>query len=399
MNNNVLIFTFTKVFQRYKLVPNSSYFGDSILEWNYVILHVDLDSFFASVHIKYNPFLRGYPVIIGADPRNGEGRGVVSTCSYEARAYNIHSALPISKAFKQCPHGIYICSGKQIAFPQYHEETEKVMAILQKFSDKFQQAGGDEAYLDVTDIWKAYGSTPISIAEHIQSKIHKELSLPVSIGIAETKSIAKIASDLKKPRGITVIHNNDLEKKIYPLPVRKIIGVGKKTEQILHKKGILTIGNIARMPREKVFLLLGEHGLYLRKIALGMNYREVGYFRGERKSIGSERTFSHDQHDWQIIKTTVKQIVSRLVKQLLKKDLLTRTVTIKIRLQGYETYTRSLSFQNFLSNESVIYNTAIKLLDEFRYSSKKVRLIGVRVSSLKSGEGQLSLTPFLSHNS
>ncbi|MFX0122857.1 MAG: DNA polymerase IV [Candidatus Hodarchaeota archaeon] len=365
------------------------------MEWSHVIIHVDLDAFFAAVHIKNHPFLRGYPVIIGANPQKGNGRGVVSTCSYEARKFGLHSAMPISQAYKLCPHGIYICSGTPISFSHYHEESEKVMTILRKYTDIFQQAGLDEAYLDVSKVWHEFGSSPRSIAKLIQEKIQNQLSLPVSLGIAETKSIAKIASDLGKPNGITIVNNTELDKMLYHLPARKIVGIGKKTEQQLQKKGIVTIGDIASLSREKAYLLMGDHGLYLRKVALGINYRRVGYSRNGRKSIGSERTFGRDQHDWEYIEKIVGQIASKLSEKLLKNNLLTRTVSIKIRFQGYITYTRSFSFQNYLSDEKTILNTAIKLLEEFKLTSKKVRLIGVRVASLKSNEGQLTLTPFL----
>ncbi len=363
------------------------------MKWSHVILHIDLDSFFASVHIKKHPYLRGFPVIIGSDPR---GRGVVSTCSYEARAFGIHSAMPISQAYRRCPQGVYICSRSEISFSTYHEESEDVMRVIQRFSDKFQQAGLDEAYIDATNIWQTYGPSPLSIAEAIQKEIQTQLSLPVSVGVAETKSIAKIASDLNKPNGITVIHNSELKENLYHLPIIKIVGVGKKTEQLIQNKGIKTIGHVANMSREKAFLLLGEHGLYLRKVTLGKNYREVGYLRGGRKSISSERTFSKDQNDWNFIEKEVRKIVSKLTKRLCENNLLTRTVSIKIRFQGFETYSRSFSFHNFLSDEKVIFNTAINLLEEFRSSSKKVRLVGVRVASLKSGKRQLSLMPFIS---
>jgi DNA polymerase IV (DinB-like DNA polymerase) len=363
-----------------------------------VILHVDLDCFFASVHIKYNPYLEGLPVIIGSDPKEGKGRGVVSTCSYPARKYGLHSAMPISKAFQLCPNGVYICSGRNISFPTYYEESERVMTILKNYSQKFQQAGTDEAYLDVTDSWKNYGTSPKAIAENIQKNIKNKLSLPVSIGIAETKSIAKIASDINKPNGIILVHNSELEEKLYHLSIRKIIGVGKKSEQQLNKLGIKTIGDIGRLSRERAYTLLGDHGLYLRRVALGLNYKEVGYSEGERKSISSERTFGTDQNDWQIVKKMVNQIVSKLTKQLKEKHFLAKTVSIKIRFQGYITYTRSYSFRNYTLDEQTFFNIAMKLLDEFCYSQKKVRLIGVRLSGLKSGKGQLSLNSFFHKN-
>ncbi|MHA1512921.1 MAG: Y-family DNA polymerase, partial [Candidatus Hodarchaeales archaeon] len=210
--------------------------------WQHTIAHVDLDAFFASVHLKHNPFLKGYPVIIGADPKMGQGRGVVSTCSYEARKFGIHSGMPISTAYRLCPKGVYICSRREISFVNYHEESNQVMNILNEYSSIFQKAGIDEAYLDLSEIWREYGDTPKAIAEHIQSRIEKELSLHVSIGIAETKSIAKIGSDLNKPKGIAIVPNQDIPKLLHHLPVRKIVGVGKKTEERLIRNGIRTIG-------------------------------------------------------------------------------------------------------------------------------------------------------------
>lgn len=361
--------------------------------WKHVIAHVDLDAFFASVHIKHNPFLKGYPVIIGSDPQRGKGRGVVSTCSYPARKFGLHSGMPISTAYRKCPNGIYICC-REISFKNYHEESKQVMNILQEYATVFQSAGIDEAYLDISQVWKSYGDSPRAIAEDIQTKIQRKLSLPVSIGVAETKSIAKIASDLNKPNGIATVSNDDIPEKLYKLPVRKIIGVGKKTELTLIRKGINTIGDIATLSREKLFLLLGDYGLHLQKITHGLNYRPVGYFRGERKSISSERTFGTDQNDWKVINTQVQGITHKIVKKLKENNLLTRTVSIKIRFEGFITYTRSHSFQTHLADEQIILKTTSMLLDEFKNSLKKVRLIGVRISSLKKRGGQTTLTDF-----
>lgn len=363
-------------------------------ESNTVIFHIDLDCFFAAVHVKYNPYLEGFPVIIGSDPKLGKGRGVISTCSYEARDYGLHSAMPISKAFKLCPEGIYICSGREVSFVKYHEESEKVMSILKKYTDKFQQAGIDEAYIDVTKHWKQYGTTPDTLAKIIQDEVREKLSLLVSIGIAETKSIAKIASDLNKPNGISIVHNSMLEEKIHRLPVRKIVGVGKKTELHLNKLNIKKIGDIASMSREKIYSLLGDHGLFLRKVALGKYYKEVGHLEGKRKSISSERTFGTDQNDWTVVHQVVNQIITKLTNRLKEKQMLVKTVSIKIRFQGYITYTRSYSLNNYTLNELTFLNIAMQLLEEFKHSTKKVRLVGVRLSHLKSSKGQLSLIDF-----
>jgi len=228
----------------------------------------------------------------------------------------------------------------------------------------------------------------------MQNRIEKELSLHVSIGIAETKSIAKIGSDLNKPKGIAIVSNQDIPKLLHHLPVRKIIGVGKKTEERLIQKGIRTIGDIASLTREKIFILLGDYGLHLQQIVQGKNYRPVGFFRGERKSISSERTFGTDQNDWNIIQRKIKDIATKIVKRLQEHNLLTRTVSIKIRFEGFITYTRSYSFKVHLDDEATIYKTTLLLLKEFQQNKKKVRLIGVRVSALKKKEGQTKLDEF-----
>ncbi|MHA1973598.1 MAG: DNA polymerase IV [Candidatus Hodarchaeales archaeon] len=367
-------------------------------KWQFVILHVDLDCFFASVHIKHHPFLKDVPLIIGADPKQGKGRGVISTCSYEARKFGLHSGMPISQAFKLCPEGVYVCSRGQISFGNYKKESNEVMNILKHFSSKFQQAGIDEAYLDVTKTWGRYGDSPYAIAKTIQEEIFDKLSLPVSIGVAETKSIAKIASDLNKPFGISVVRNKDLKDKLYHLPIRKIVGIGKKTEERINKKGIYTIGDIANLSNQKLFSIFGSYGLHLKKVVLGENYKEVGYFKGGRKSISSERTFGVDQNDWNLINQTVKEIVDRLVKNLEKHHIVTKTISIKIRFQGFETYTRSRSFNNYQSNPGTILKIALSLLEEFHTYPKKIRLVGVRLSSLKSSKNQLPLNVFFTKN-
>lgn len=368
-------------------------------DWSHVIIHIDLDCFFAAVHIKYNPFLMGRPVIIGSDPRGGAGRGVISTCSYEARSFGLHSGMPISKAYQLCPDGVYICSREQISFPEYATESEKVMDIVREFSSIFQYAGMDEAYLDVTGIWRDFGVSPRDIAEQIQTTIREEVGLSASLGVAESKSIAKIASDLDKPGGITLIPNSKIPRRLYHLPVRKIVGVGKKTEVHLHNKGLRSIGDIAGLSRERAFLLIGEWGLYLKKVVEGINFKEVGNSRVQRKSISSERTFGTDQNDWNIIREKVAQITTNLSRRLTDRKLVSKTISIKIRFQGFQTYTRSHSLRTHIADEKTINDTALNLLSEFTSEpgavfTKPVRLIGVKVSSLKSSAGQTSLERF-----
>ncbi len=351
------------------------------------IAHVDMDAFYASCHIREDPALKGNPVIIGGDPE--KGRGVVTTCSYEARKYGVHSAMPIAKANTLCPHGIYIRPN----FALYKAVSDSVMTILEQFSDVFQKASIDEAYLDATKSVCAY-KTPYHYGKAIQDAILKKEGITCSVGIAPNKSVAKIASDYKKPGGITVVLQSELLAFLRPLPVEKINGVGKKTKEVLHNHGITTIGQLEKATPNDLVTILGKSGKWLWLIANGKDDRPVGY-SGSLQSMGKEHTFSKDTKNVFDIHKSFEVIAKRLAEKLEKRAIEFKTVSIKVRLKGFETYTRSKTLPYYTSSRNIIVTVSKQLFEEFR--GNYIRLIGVRLTNLRKGSTcQKDLSTWLS---
>jgi DNA polymerase IV (DinB-like DNA polymerase) len=345
------------------------------------IFHVDMDSFYASVEIGRNLSLKGQPVIVGADPKGGAGRGVVLTCSYEARRYGVRSGMPISKAYRLCPNGVYL----PVEMDLYLEVSERVMKILRTFADKFEQWGIDEAFLDVSLKVKEYGN-PEDLARAIKKAIYEKEGLTCSIGVAPNKSVAKIASDFKKPDGLTIVSQDRLHDFLEPLPASKMIGVGKKTGEVLKRLGIYTIGQLARYPREDLRRTLGKYGLELWSIAKGIDDTEVHEGEREPKSISAEHTFESDVDDLSIVTDTLGTIGTRLYDQLRDLKLLFKTVTLKIRFEDFETFTRSKSLSSHMLNNNAIIEAARNLLKEFEKDNRKIRLVGIKVSNFRRFE-------------
>ncbi|MFX1498402.1 MAG: DNA polymerase IV [Promethearchaeota archaeon] len=342
-----------------------------------IIFHCDLDCFFAAVEERENPNLKGKPVIIGANPKEGKGRGVVSTCNYEARIYGLHSAMPISRAYKLCPHGIYLHPN----FKKYIEASETVMTIIKHYSPKFQQVGIDEAYLDMTDICNDFIEAKF-YAEELKKEILIKVGITVSIGIASTKSIAKIASDYQKPNGITLIEPSRILDFLENLDITRIPGIGKKSRIYYNKKGIYSIGDIIRTPPLAMKETFGKHGEWIWKVVNGLDNREVKEFYEDRQSISKERTFSEDTKDLDLIISKLEDINQKIHKKLDQEDIFYRTVTLKIRLEGFITYTRSKSFSYPLKNEKRVLKVILELLNEFIHKNKKIRLVGIKLSNL-----------------
>lgn len=359
---------------------------------NKIILHCDLDCFFAAVEERDNPEYRGKPVIIGADPKNGKGRGVVSTCNYEARKYGLHSAMPISKAFQLCPHGIYLRPN----FQKYKKASEKVMEILQSYSSIFQQVGIDEAYLDLTEVCYVFYQAK-DFAKKIQMDIFDQVGITLSIGVAPTKSIAKIASDYNKPNGITVVENKNVKSFLSNLDIIKIPGIGKKSKIYYNKKGFKLIGDIIRTPLYEMIEKFGKNGEWIWKIAHGLDNNEVKEFYEERKSVSKERTFYEDTEDIVVILSKLEEINNRLHKTIIKNNIFYRTITLKIRLEGFLTYTRSKSLPYPMQNRKKVMEIIIGLLNEFNKLKKKVRLVGIKLSNLEKETNviQTSLIQFV----
>ena len=349
------------------------------------ILHLDMDAFFAAIEQLDHPSFRGKPVVVGADPKGGQGRGVVSTCSYEARTYGIHSAMPISRAYKCCPHAIYVHPRGQ----RYAEVSRQVMAILQHYSPDVEPLSIDEAFLDVTSTSKIYGS-PEDLAKNLKDKIRKETSLTASVGIAPNKFLAKIASDLDKPDGLVIVQHDNVQDFLHPLDISRLWGVGQKTLPVLQKLGIQTIGDLAGFSKETLIRQFGKMGDNLYNLSHGIDDRPV-CIEHERKSISKEITFDKDVDDADELRQTLFYICNELAHEMRRKDIRGRTITLKIRLENFSTFTRSLTLHSAVNHCDTMFKHVFELFTWFKRGGSKVRLLGVGMSNLDQGKGQLDL--------
>jgi len=347
-----------------------------------IILHIDMDAFFAAVEQRDNPELIGKPVIIGADPKQGRGRGVVSTCSYEARKFGVHSAMPISQAFKRCPNGVYLRGRMHV----YSDISRQLMDILYDFTPLVEPISIDEAFLDISGSIRLFGEPP-EIASLIKQRLRNDINLTASIGIAPNKFIAKIASDLKKPDGIVIVNNDDVLKFLRPLPISKMWGVGKKSEPHLQKCGIKTIGDLAKLSEKQAADLLGKNSLRFWHLANGRDERDVVTWGGA-KSVSQERTFMEDSDNSDELQNTIYYLCNEVSRLMRKSNQKGRTVTLKIRFSDFSTFTRASTSHKFLQHSQDLYDIAIKLFNSFSLTNKKVRLLGVGVSNLNTIHGE-----------
>jgi len=343
------------------------------------IFHIDLDAFFVSVEQVLNPKLKGKPVIVGGDP---ERRGVVASASYEARTFGIHAGMPSSKAHRLCPQAIFIRSH----FSIYKDASAKFMKILGDFSPHIEPLGFEEAYLDVTGCEEPYGS-PQKLALAIKERINKELNLTASVGIATCKVVAKIVSDLCKPDGLLEIAPGEEQAFLNTLPVAKLPGVGKKTEQALGEIGITTIGELASLPLDTIKRQFGATGAVLHSYARGIDDREVEA-PGEAKSISQELTFTRDTLDRNFLEANLHNLCQEVCQELRNQNKRARCVAIKLRYADFKTITRQVLLGEASDVTQVVFATAQQLLGKtLAQQEKPVRLIGVRISSLV-GEGK-----------
>lgn len=339
-----------------------------------VIIHLDLDAFFASCEERENPQFLGKPIVVGADPKGGKGRGVVSTANYKARKFGIHSALPISQAWRLCPDAIFLPVNSAL----YSRVSRSVMEILEgtarKHNGKFKQVSIDEAYLDPA------GSDPVLLAKDIKQKIFNQEKIIASIGIGPNMLIAKIASDFQKPNGLTIVKSKEVQNFLDPLSVRKIPGIGPKTEFELKKLKIETVADLRRIPQSTLYDKFGQHGISLYESSRGIDRRIIEE-KSETKSISEEHTFQHDTDSAQeilpIFFSLVKNVLSTTKSDGYKNF---KTITIKIRYSDFKTHTKSLSDKYSSDDLDKNEKIALKLLWPFLSSNKKIRLIGFRVS-------------------
>ncbi|MFH0967152.1 MAG: DNA polymerase IV [Methanobacteriota archaeon] len=340
---------------------------------NQIIAHIDMDSFYASVEIRDDPSLLGRPVVIGSDPQEGRGRGVISTCSYEARRYGLHSGMPISRAWHLCPHAVYIKpSGK------YELVSARIMSLLHELIEEVEQVSIDEAYMNFSNC--ATWDAARFLAQRIKDAILDREHLTCSIGIAPARTYAKIASDLQKPDGLVVIPPRDLKGIIDLLPVSKIPGIGKKTIPALDSHNIRTIQDLASSDIQILQDIFGGSAIRIQEVAAGLDIQGLKD-QGPQRSIGRETTFPVDTCDINLISDTIRILASSLYAELVRKKGRCRTVGIRIRYTGFITQTRAISSSHAHDNEMMILKTALSLFDEF-WSGEPVRLIGIRLSGL-----------------
>jgi DNA polymerase-4 len=344
------------------------------------ILHIDMDAFFSSVEQRRHPELVGKPVVVG-----GEGdptrRGVVSTASYEARKFGIHSAMPLRTAYRLCSDAVFL----PVDYEEYSRVSEKVKSILREFTPTIEDVGIDEAFLDISTI----GRSPEEIAKEIKKRIKDEIDLTCSIGIAPNKLLAKIASDMQKPNGLTILLEKDIQSRLWPLSVRKLWGVGPKTEAYLKEMGIQTIGDLASLSLDGLLGEFGQsYGNYLYEASRGIDESPL-VTHWEPKSISRETTFQRDVDNWQVIAKTLVELTKEVVRSMKGEGYQGRAVTVKIRFNDFKTYTRAKTLSGHIDEEEEIRKAAFDCLGRFELK-KKVRLIGVRLSNLK----KFSPSPF-----
>ncbi len=360
------------------LLPQSIH--SSLLERR--IVHVDMDAFYAAVEIRDDPSLRGKPVVVGGKPG---GRGVVATCSYEARSFGIHSAMSSSKAYQLCPDAIFV----RPRFDVYKAVSDEIRNIFARYTSLVEPLSLDEAYLDLTYPTQ---KTATQLASEIRAAIFKELGLTASAGIAPNKMLAKIAGEIKKPNGQTTITPAQVSQFMAHLEVGKIPGVGPKTKRRLAEKGILYCRDVLKPEHG----FLGHHGRFERWLyhrCQGLDDRPVSVSR-VRKSIGHEETFSADLSDGLQLSKVLIEIAKQLEARLRKNQMMGRVLTLKIKYSDFSLSTRSLSFNRFFQDFEAILSASEILLQRTLYTKRSVRLLGLSLSDLSPIDPMFSETPF-----
>lgn len=353
------------------------------------IIHVDMDAFYAAVEQRDHPAYRGRPVIVGADPREGKGRGVVAACSYEARAFGVHSAMPISRAYRLCPDAVYL----PVRMDRYEEVSEEIFGILRHYTDLVEPLSIDEAFLDVTGSTRLFGE-PAEIGRRIKGEIWREQQLNASVGVAPNKFVAKIASDVRKPDGFVAVSPGEIATFLEPLSVAYLWGVGAKTEAILRGLGIATIGELARWPADALARRLGAIGRELHRLSRGIDDRPV-VAGAPAKSVAAETTFPADLADVRHLKRHLLRLAERVSARVRRVNSAGATITLKLRFADFTTLTRSLTVREPISLTEEIYATGLSLFEKIPVRGRKVRLLGIAVSKLTSttASGQMRLFP------
>lgn len=349
-----------------------------------VIFHLDMDAFYASVEQRDDPALRGRPVIVGSPPTQ---RGVVCAASYEARKFGVRSAMPSATAGRLCPRGVFV----RPRMDRYQEESRHIMQIIARTGAVVEQMSIDEAYLDLSPVIQAETadgtlSQSMPLAQQLKQQIVAERQLTATIGIAANKLLAKIASDFRKPDGLTLITEQDKVQFLRPLPVRSLYGVGRVTEQVLNQAGVETVGDLQDYPGD-LRALVGSFGPKLKQFAFGEDDRllELG---DEIKSISGEETFLRDTDDRKVLRACLRTQADDIAARLKRRRLGAHTVQVKVRYGDYTTLTRQITVEEPLTEAADIYRLGCYLLGRDKLVSRPLRLLGLGVSSLREPSGR-----------
>ncbi len=347
------------------------------------IIHLDMDAFYPSVEVLDNPELKGKPVIVGG----GRERGVVSSASYEARKFGVHSALPMATALRLCPCGIFL----PVRMDRYREISGWIFEIFKRYTPLVEPLSIDEAFLDVTGSGRLYGSA-VEIAVRIKQEVFQEIGLRVSAGVAPSKFVAKIASDMEKPDGLTVILPEKVREFLNPLSVSRMWGVGKVTQEKLMGMKVFTFRDLSRIPVDVLERKLGLQGRKMHFLSMGIDARDVEP-ESVVKSIGHEETFSEDLVDLELLKKNLLLLTEKVARRMRRKGLIGKSLSLKVKYHDFKQITRSGTLDTYSDDGPFLYAEACRLLTKTEAGKKPVRLLGVSVSLLcyQSGGDQLSL--------
>ena len=343
-----------------------------------------MDAFYTSVEQRDHPEHRGKPVIVGADPQGGRGRGVVAAASYEARTFGVHSALPISRAYRLCPQGVYLRGNMK----NYASVSRRIMDVLESYTDLVEPISIDEAFMDVSVI--CLPEKGRALAEEVRENVFRQEQLKASIGVAPNKFLAKIASDLEKPYGLVVVPEGGELAFLEYLPVERLWGVGPKTAERLHEMGYRKISDLWKV--DPGGLPMGKHGDHILKLSRGIDARKVVPHH-EAKSIGHETTFLEDTDDREVVRATLLKLAEAVARRLRRHGVRGKTVTLKFRDADFVTETRAHTLREPTEDAKDIFDVVLAQMERVRGKGKKIRLLGISLSKLEKlgGPRQLSL--------
>ena len=361
-----------------------------------IIIHCDLDAFFASVEILHHGFPEDEPLIIGSDPMQGRGRGIVSTCNYAAREFGVRSAMPISEAWRRCPgHPFgpahYIRGTRSL----YSMASRRVMRILRHDSDKFEQASIDEAYLDVTEIVKHDWDEAMALARRLQRTIHAKVGLTASFGIGPTRIIAKMSSEVNKPNGIHRVLPNEISEFFEDRSVREVPGIGPKTANVLAEWGVTTMDEAVELGELALARMTSRRfASWLLRVVEGLTSNDVSPLRS-RRSIGKERTFSSDQSDHEHVLDLLERLTQSVLEKARAEGIAGRLAEVKIRYTGFETHTHGRSIPVAMDDTDVFLRQVRRLFAENVHQDEKIRLIGFRLGQLEELDSRQTTLDFV----